>query len=455
MTGELQVFKKDDFNYVYTKTADRKEVAKEIETIYEKHYKNNYEQDGFRKGEVPFNVAVLNPKLSSSILKTVALIDRQIFVEEIIKSVSDIGSIYDITDGADQTSFEKFDLSLTEPVILQLNVELASYVDNVDYKGMAKIDREIIKSKPSTEKELNALFKEYKKVKQQQNKATKTSYVDLVFDDGKDKEELTFNLAQKFTEADEPLKVQTHSEISALAMGKKIGDEFKYALTGKDGSKLDVTASITDIYRIKELSDEEFIDMLKEQGSIPAEQKQDLDIEKVREMFKEHLDTVYNDNFNEEVRSLTFAALNQVTEGIHYNEVEITNLKNQFTVQVQKMADQEGMPFAEYVIKNFGSQKLMEDYVDASQRARVLQAAIYRKIGKEMRLAPTYMQLEAFVKTFLFRIDPTQDMDEGLVQQINQQVTQVLSEPLNRQRVIESWASVKAEDMINDQVGLI
>ena len=39
------------------------------------------------------------------------------------------------------------------------------------------------------------------------------------------------------------------------------------------GSKLDVTASITDIYRIKELSDEEFIDMLKEQGSIPAEQK--------------------------------------------------------------------------------------------------------------------------------------------------------------------------------------
>ena len=67
------------------------------------------------------------------------------------------------------------------------------------------------------------------------------------------------------------------------------------------------------------------------------------------------------------------------------------------------MADQEGMPFAEYVIKNFGNQKLMEDYVDASQRARVLQAAIYRKIGKEMRLAPTYMQLEAFVKTFPFQ----------------------------------------------------
>ena len=32
-------------------------------------------------------------------------------------------------------------------------------------------------------------------------------------------------------------------------------------------------------------------------------------------MFKEHLDTVYNDNFNEEVRSLTFAALNQSNRG--------------------------------------------------------------------------------------------------------------------------------------------
>ena len=451
---EIQVFKKDDFNYVYTKSIERKELAKEIETIYEKHYKDNYEQNGFRKGEVPFNIAVLNPNLSSSILKTVILVDRQIFVEEIIKKVSDIGSIYDITDGADQTNFEKFDLSLEEPVILQLNVELASYVDSVDYKEV-KVDKEIIKTKPSTEKELDALFKEYKKVKQQQNKATKTSYVDLVFSDGKDKEKLTFNLAQKFKENDEPLKVQTHAEISALTMGKKIGDEFKYALTGKDGSKLEVTSTITDIYRIKELSDEEFVDMLKEQGSIPAEQKKDLDIEKVRKMFKEHLDAVYNDNFSEEVRSLTFAALNKATEGIHYNEVEITNLKNQFTVQVQKMADQEGMSVTDYINKNFGSQKLMEDYVDASQRARVLQAAIYRKIGKEMKFTPTYMQLEAFVKTFLFRMDPTKDVDKTMAQQINQQVTQVLSEPLNRQRVIESWASVKAEDMINDQIGLI
>jgi isopentenyldiphosphate isomerase len=226
-------------------------------------------------------------------------------------------------------------------------------------------------------------------------------------------------------------------------------------LTGKDGSKLDVKATITDIYRIKELKDDEFIEMLKDQSNVPEEQKEGLDIDKVKVMFKEHLEKIYQDNYTEEVRSLTFAALNNLTEGIHYNENEITNLKNQFTVQVQKMADQEKTSFADYVIKNFGSQKLMEDYVDASQRARVLQAAIYRKIGKEMGLVPTYMQLESFVKTFLFKFDPTQLMDDALVQQVNQQVTQVLAEPLNRQRIIESWASVKAEDMINDQIGLL
>jgi hypothetical protein len=58
------------------------------------------------------------------------------------------------------------------------------------------------------------------------------------------------------------------------------------------------------------------------------------------------------------------------------------------------------------------------------------------------------------VKTFLFKIDVQQEMDPGLTQQVNQQVTQVLSEPLNRQRIVESWASVKAEDMISEQIGL-
>ena len=453
MSGELQTYKKDEFNYVYTKAVERKEFAKELEEIYNKHYKLNYEQDGFRKGEVPFSVAILNSKLSSSILKTVAMVDRQIFVEEIIKHVSDIGSIYDIKDGADQTNFEAFDLSLGEPVIFQLNVELASFVESVDYKE-AKVDEGIIKTKPSTEKEVAALFKEYKKVKQQQNNATKTSNVDSVFDNGKDKEELTFNLAQKFGEEDSPLKVQTHSEITELVMGKKIGDHFSYSLTGKDGSKLDVTATINDIYRIKELKDDEFIEMLKEQSNVPEDQKQDLNIDKVKTMFKDHLKTVYEDNYTEEVRSLTFASLNSLTKGIHYNENEINNLKNQFTVQVQKIADQEKVSFADYVIKHIGSQKLMDDYVDASQRARVLQAAIYRKIGKDMGLTPTYMQLESFVKTFLFKLDPRQPMSDELTQQVTQQVTQVLSEPLNRQRVIESWASVKAEDMITEQNGL-
>jgi len=226
-------------------------------------------------------------------------------------------------------------------------------------------------------------------------------------------------------------------------------------LSGKDGSKLEVTAKIKDIYRIKTLSDDEFVEMLKESGNVPAKDKEDLDIVKVREIFKNHLDSVYKDNYEEEVRSLTFAALNNVTEGIHYNENEIQNLKNQFAVQVQKVADQEGTPYADYVIKNFGSRKLMEDYVDASQRARVLQAAIYRSIGKDMNLKPTYMQLEAFVKIFLFKIKPNEKIDDALALQINEQVTTVLSEPLNRQRVIESWASVVAEDTVNEKIGLL
>jgi hypothetical protein len=453
MTGELQVYKKDTFNYVYTKTRERKDFARELEEIYNKHYKKNYEQDGFRKGEVPFNVAVLNGKLSSSVLKTVALTNRQIFIEEIIKNVSDEGSIYDIKEGADQTNFGELDLSSEEPIVFQLDVELASFVDKVNYKEV-KVDPETIKSKRLTEKEMVDVFKEYKKIKQKQNKATKTSYVDLVFDDGKDKEELTFNLAQKFTESDEPLKTQTHKEIVELTIGKKVGDEFPYALTGKDGSKLDINASIRDIYRIKELKDEEFVEMLKEQDSIPEEQKQDLNIDKIKIMFNNHLESIYQENFTEEIRSLTFAALNNATEGIHYNENEINNLKNQFIVQVQKMADKEGLSFVDYVTKNFGNQRLMEDYIDASQRTRVLQAAIYRKIGKDEGYVPTYMQLEAFVKTFLFKIDVQQEMDPGLTQQVNQQVTQVLSEPLNRQRIVESWASVKAEDMISEQIGL-
>jgi len=175
MVNELQKFQKDQFNYVFTKTLVRKDFAKEMEEIYSKHFKANYEQDGFRKGEVPFSLASLNPKLSASILKTVALVNRQIFVEEIVKELSEIGSIYDITDGEDQTSFEKFDLSSEEPVVLQLNVELASYVDKVNYKDVT-VDKDVIKTKPAGEKELNELFKEYKKVKEQQNKATKTSY---------------------------------------------------------------------------------------------------------------------------------------------------------------------------------------------------------------------------------------------------------------------------------------
>jgi len=451
---ELQRHDQDQFNVVFTKTLDRTAFGKEIEEIYNKHYKVNYEQDGFRKGEVSFAMAVMNPTLSNSMLKTVSLINRQILVEEIVKELSTSSSIYDIKDGEQQTSFEAFDLSSDEPIIMQLTVELASYVDSVNYKE-ASVDADTIKSKPASDKDLADLFKEYKKVKVQQNKVTKTSYVDLTFNDGKDNEELTFNLGQKFTDEDEALKVQTHSEITELSIGKKVGDEFAYALTGKDGSKLDVHATIKDVYRIKTLSDDDFVEMLKENGTVPAEDKESLDIEKVKVIFKNHLDSVYKDNHTEEVRSLTFAVLNNLTEGIHYNEVEIDNLKNQFTVEVQKVASKEGVSYADYIAANFGSDKLMEDYVDASQRARVLQAAIYRQIGKEMGATPTYMQLEAFVKIFLFKVNPNDPIDEGLAQQINEQVTQVLSEPLNRQRIVESWASVKAEDMINEQIGLL
>lgn len=452
MTTDLQRVEVDKFHYVFTKSLLRNEFAKELEQIYDKHYKPNYEQDGFRKGEVPFQLAILNAKLSSSLLKTVAIIDRQIFVEEIIKETSDIGSIYDIVDGEAQTNFEAFDLSSEQPVVFQLTVELASYVESVNYKEV-KVDRDIIKSKQPTEKDFQEMFKEYKKVKEAQNKATKTSYVQIAFSDGKDEDELTFNLGQKFTEEDDALKVQTHKEVTELVMGKSVGDEFKYSIMGKDGSKLDVTAKVKDVYRIKTLSDDEFVEMVKENTT--NKEKDSLDIDKVKVVFRDHLDSVYNDNFQNEVRSLTFASLNKLTTGIHYNENELNNLKNQFVVQVQKVASEEGTPYEEYIIKNFGTRKLMEDYVDASQRARVLQAAMYRKIGKDMNLKPTYMQLEAFVKVFLFKINPNEKVDDAMATQINEQVTTVLAEPLNRQRVIESWASVKAEDTVTELVGLL
>jgi hypothetical protein len=438
MENKLQRFDKDKFHIVFTKTISRKEFAKELEELYNKHYKPKYEQDGFRKGEVPFSLASLNGKLANSLLKTAALVDRQIFVEEIVKEVSDTGSIYDIVDGEDQTKFEAFDLSSEGPVILQLVVELASYVESVNYKEV-KVDKDIIKTKPSSEKDLEMLYKEYKKVKEPQNKITKTSYIDLVFDDGKDEEHLTFNLSQKFSEEEEQsLKANTHREITELTMGKKVGDEFKYNLTGKDGSKLEVNVIIKDIYRIKTLSDEDFLEMLKDNKNIPIAERDVMDVDKVKSMFKDHLDATYRENYREEVRSLIFASLNSLTTGIHYNENEINNLKNQFIVQVQKVAEDEKVPYADYVKNNFGSAKLMEDYIDASQRTRVLQAAIYRKIGKDMGVQPTYTQLEGFVKYFLFKVSPNEKLDEGLSAQIDQQIVSVLSEPLNRQRIIES-----------------
>jgi hypothetical protein len=455
MQENLQRVEESRFLYVFTKTISRKTFAKEMEGIYEKHYKKNYEQDGFRPGEVPFHLAEKNAKLLNSLLKTVALVNRQLFVEEIIMDLADTPvSIYDISEGENQTSFEAFDLSLDQPIVFEMRVELASYVEKVDYEKVS-VDPTIIKTKTPTDKDLENMFKEYKKVKEAQNKATKTSYVELVFRSGEDTETLTFNLAQKFSEGDDPLKIQTHEEVTEHVMGKSVGDEFDYFLKGKDGSQLAVKTKIKDIYRIRTLSDDEFVEMLKETGNIPEEQKEGMDIEKVRVLFKNHLDSIHQDNYYDEVRSLTFASLRSLTEGIYYNEREIDNLKNQFVVQVQKTANEEKTPYIDYVVKNFGSVKLMEDYVDASQRARVLQAAMYRRIGKDMNLRPSPTQLEAFVKAFLFKIDPKETVAGELMDQINEQVTQVLSEALNRQRIIESWASVKAEDKVNSLVGLL
>jgi len=438
MQENLQRVEKDRFHYIFTKVLSRKTFAKEMESIYEKRYKKNYEHDGFRIGEVPYHLAETNAKLSNSLLKTVALVNRQLFVEEIIADLAETPmSIYDIRDGEGHTSFEAFDLLVEQPIVFQMEVELASYVEKIEYEKV-KVDPELIKSKEPNEKDLDAMFKEYKKVKEAQNKATKTSYVELVFKAGEDVETLTFNLSQKFAEEEDRLKVQTHAEVTELVMGKSVGDTFGYSLKGKDGSHLEVEASVKDVYRIRTLSDEEFVEMLKETGNLPEQEKEGLDIEKVRVLFRNHLNSIYKDNYYEEVRSLTFASLRSLTEGIYYNEKEIDNLKNQFIVQVQKTANEERIPYADYVVKNFGSIKLMEDYIDASQRARVLQAAMYRKIGKDMNVKPTYMQLEAFVKAFLFKIDPNETVESGLMNQINEQVTQVLNEPLNRQRVVES-----------------
>lgn len=56
---------------------------------------------------------------------------------------------------------------------------------------------------------------------------------------------------------------------------------------------------------------------------VPLQEKK-VDAQKEEE---KKVDVVYNDNFSEEVRSLTFAALNKVTEGIHYiNSNGISNV---------------------------------------------------------------------------------------------------------------------------------
>lgn len=450
MEKKLDMKKVDNFNYLFTTTKTKKEFIKELETIYNTRYKKHYEIDGFRKGEVPFKVALNNTEIASELLELVAHINRQILIEQLIPEIAEIGSVYDIQYGEESTDFAGIDLKSEEDVVFQLNVCLASYVDDVDFEGL-EIDKENLRTKKEiTDEHFEGIYKEIKKVRNDLDEVTENSYVDLLFEDGEEGREITFQINKVIPEDEDELKRQTQEEIVELTKGKKLGDVFDYELKSSDTSTLDVKVTITGIYEIEELTDEEVLEMARSQS-----ENKELTLEEMRKTLRGHVEDNNDLNYEEEVRTLTFAALKEKTTGIHYNETEIRDLQAQFLIQVRRMAEEEKKEYEEYAKENFGSIELMEEYVELSQKMRVLQAAIYRHIGKKLKVTPTYMQLESFVKTFIFRVDPTVELSEEESLQLSEQVSITLSDPLNRQRVVESWITMRAEDEINKIVGLI
>ena len=132
---------------------------------------------------------------------------------------------------------------------------------------------------------------------------------------------------------------------------------------------------------------------------------------------------------------------------------EIEDLRNQFFGQVSKMAEQDGVvSYDEFVTNNFGSVEEMTKYVTLTQQLRVLQAAVYRKIGKSLEDKPTYPQLKSFVKTFILKVDPRETLTPDQTNQMDQQVDIILGEPLNRRRIIDGWFTARAEDVVTEIV---
>lgn len=439
---KIQEFKIDEFHYSYTKILTNENFSKEMEEIYNNRYKANYEEKGFRKGHVPFDKAILNGELASGLLQTVALVNRQIFVEELLNLAKIRGSIYDIVDGEEQTSFEEFDLSTEEPIIMQLVVELASFVEEVDLEGI-KINKDEIRTKEYTNEEIEELFKEYKKVKDPQNKATKTSFVELEITDNTDVTTITIDMGLKLEDIDEELKKKTQTELSEALINKSTGYKFEYDLMGDNGQVLKVEVTVKDVYRVKTLTDDEFVNMLKEDGA-----SVDITIKEVKDLFVSHINDTYQENLDAEIKALTFATLAENAKGIKYNEKEIENLKAQFYAQVRKFADDEGVTYEEFVKENFGTMDSLDRYVDSSEKARVLNAAIYRKVGEGLNILPTEIQLEGFVRKFLFKVDGSEDLGPEFNTQLNAEVERVLGEPLNRQRLVETWIAVKGEEEV-------
>lgn len=442
--NELNIQKNviDTFNIVFTQVKTRKEFTKELEELYNNHYKKNYEKDGFRKGEVPFKLAMENAHISSPLLEMVVRINKQLLVEYIVEELEE--SIYDITDGENTTDFAGFEIDEEEDVIIELNVELASFVEEVNYKDVT-VDKTAIRAKLPTEEEFADIYENYKKMKEPVEVVGKDVFVDLRFDDGNDQTNLTFDLSK--TPEDDELKIKTHNEIVEKVTGLKVGDEFEYELTGVDGHKLPVKVTVLEIYVVETVSDEEFLEIIREQS-----ENKEITLEDVKANFRSHVEENYKSNLEEEIRGLTFESLRGLTTGIHYNEREIEDLRNQFFGQVSKMAEEDGVSYDEFVTNNFGSVEDMTKYVTLTQQLRVLQAAVYRKIGKSLEDKPTYPQLKSFVKTFILRVDPRETLTPDQTNQMDQQVDIILGEPLNRRRIIDGWFTARAEDVVTEIV---
>ena len=135
-----------------------------------------------------------NAHISSPLLEMVVRINKQLLVEYIVEELEE--SIYDITDGENTTDFAGFELDDEEDVIIELNVELASFVEEVNYKDVA-VDKTAIKAKLPTEEEFTNIYENYKKMKEPVEVIGKDVFVDLRFDDGSSQTNLTFDLSKR------------------------------------------------------------------------------------------------------------------------------------------------------------------------------------------------------------------------------------------------------------------